>query len=350
MNKNKLLIIILNIIINIIISQPAFAKSNLNNKLSNFFQKIEKKLDEKSAKSDNKSANIKPQIETATEIIVATLTEKLKLEDFGLLSQKELKIEKLMEQKIKGNFDSDGHKFDGCQGFTTDGEYFYVVLLSKKLVNYDDQATKILKISMNDYKIVAQKDFGLIGHSNSLTYNSKTKKIYIAPLWKNWKTIYECDTDLNNLKKINLYNIDGSIIKDKEFRSVTYLPELDQYIVVFEDYLLGYFDSEFKLIKYLKLNKSTRRTTIQALSTDGNNLYVVTNVFGGKPFLVKENHIIIYDMDGNYIDTYIFTDEFGYHTELEQITFTNGKCYGINMNSHMRISQIWLKDNNKGDF
>ena len=341
--KNYSLLIIIMLCFALLPSS-SFAKSKLKTKLSNFFQKIEKKLDTKTDDTASKTSNIRIQIASAP-VIVASTTKKLTLDDYGLLPQKQVKIDILLQRKLLGNFDVGDHRFYACQGITTDGEYFYVALLNLKKNKSDDQATMILKIRMSDLVIVDQKDFGLIGHSNSLTYNPKTKKIYVAPLWKTWKTIYEFDTNLNNLKQVTLYNNDGTIYKDKEFRSVTYLPLEDQYIVVIGDTELAYFDSEFKLLKILKLNKSLRKTTTQALSSDGTNLYAVTNIFRGKPFVSNDNLIIIYDMDGNYIDTYLFPQEFGYHVELQQITFANGKCYGVSINGNMRIYEIKLKKN-----
>ena len=338
--------ILLALIACIIISSPTFAKSNLKTKLSNFFQKIEKKIDTKTDDTASKTSNIRAQI-ASESVIIASTTKKLTLEDFGLLPQEQVKIDVLYKQKITKNFDNSEHKFNGCQGFTTDGEFFYVALLSKKKVNQSDQATKILKISMSDYKIVAQKDLGLIGHSNSLTYNDKTKKIYAAPLYKEWKYIYEFDTDLNNLKEIQLYNSDGTVINNKWFKSFTYLPNEDQYIAKFDERTLAFFNSNFYLIKTVRtrepINKSG--TTSQALSTDGKNLYSVTNVFNLKSWIVESNLILVFDINGNLVDTYSFPTEFGDRVELQQISFVNGKCYGFSgsvFEQDFKIYQIEL--------
>ncbi len=326
MNKNKLLIIILTIIICIIITQPSFAKSKLKTKLSNFFQKIEKKLDKESSNSASQTVNIKPQ-KVSVPVIVASTTKKLNLEDFGLLPQNQIKIKKIFSQRMQKCFDTENEKYYNCQGFTTDGEYFYVVLLNKDKELY--KHTKILKIRISDLKIVKQQDLGQIGHSNSLTYNPRTKKIYVAPLWKEWKCFYEFDTKLENLREVKMYNIDGSIIKDQQIRSVTYLPSSNQYIVKFREILLGYFDSEFKLVKIIKLKKSMGMSTTQALSTDGQNLFSVTNDFQENPPRINSSQILVYDKDGNYIDKYEFDRQLGVDAELEQVEFSHGKCYGL---------------------
>ena len=339
----KIYFVITIILCLVLITSPSFAKSKLKTKLSNFFQKIEKKIDEKTSNTENKSSDVKPQIATAP-VIVASTTKKLTLEDFGLLPQNEVKIKLLFTQKIINNFDTDNFKFDGCQGFTTDGKYFYVGILSNN--KEIEKHTKILKIRIDDFKIVKEKDLGTIGHSNSLTYNPKTQKIYTAPLWKNWKTIYEFDTDLNNLKKVSLYNNNGLVIIGKEFRSVTYLLDEDKYIVVTDNTSLVYFDSNFKIIKTFKTSMPLRVTTTQALSYDGINLFSVTNLFAGKPFVPKENYIFVYDLNGNYIDKYVFSKEFGNKYELEQITFCGGQCYGLSgHNGIFRIYEITLRKN-----
>ena len=334
----------------ILISQPTFAKSKLKTKLSNFFQKIEKKLNTKTDDTASKTTSIRAQIASAPVIIIASSTQNLKLEDFGLLPQEQVKIKVLFKQKILKNFDSREHIFNGCQGFTTDGEYFYVALLSKKKVNQNDQRTKILKISMNDYKIVAQKDFGPIGHSNSLTYNDKTKKIYAAPLYKEWKYIYEFDTNLNNLKEIQLYNSEGIVINDKWFKSFTYLPREDQYIAKFDERTLAYFNSNFHLVKTIKVKEplNNNGTSTQALSTDGKNLFSVTNKFNLKTWMVETNLILIYDINGNYINRYSFPTELGDRVELQQIAFVNGNCYAMSVSVFewdFKIYQIELNKN-----
>ncbi len=324
MNMKKCLFII---IVVMIIPQISFAKSNLKTRISNFFQKMDKKTDDNSSKTNSKTANIKPQT-TSVPTIVASTTKKLTLEDFDLLPQEQVKIKKIFTQKFLDKFDTENVRYWSCQGFTTDDEYFYVALLSfamKKEI--DKERTKILKIRINDCKIVEEKDLGTIGHSNSLTYNPKTKKIYASPYRKEWSCIYEFDTDLNNLKKINLYNNDDSIIKNKEFISFSYFPTNNQYILVYGNFLLGLFDSNFKLINNLKISMSLFKTTNQAISTDGINIFSVTNEFFKDK--VKSNLILVYDKYGNYIDKYEFEQELGVDAELEQISFANGKCYGL---------------------
>lgn len=323
MYKNKLLTIILSVIVCIIISQPSFAKSNLKNKISNIFQKIEKQIDKETVNTASETDSIRAQITSAPEIIVASTTKKLKLKDFNFNSQEQVKIKPVLIYEYIGKFDNNGVKYEWCQGFTADDEYFYVALLSKgPEIN---KHTLILKIRISDFKIIKYKDLGKIGHSNSLTYNPKTKKIYSAPIWKNWKCIFEFDTDLDNLREVYLYKENGDIIKDKQYWSVTYLPSLDQYMVKYSGTYLGYFDSDFKLVKNLRLLDSLnleKGNSSQALSTDEENLYSVTNK-------KLSNYILIYDMEGHYVDNYLFVEEFGRKVELEQITFVNGKCYGL---------------------
>ena len=331
-----------------LITSPSFAK-NLKSKLSNLFQKIEKKLDIKKDNTASQTTSVRTQIASAP-VIVASTTKKLTLEDFGLLPQEQVKIQVLFKQKILKIFDNENVKFNGCQGFTTDGEYFYVVLLSKKKENQKDQRTKILKISMKDYKIVAQKDLGAIGHSNSLTYNDKTKKIYAAPLYKEWERIYEFDTDLSNLKEIKLLNSDGTVITNKWFKSFTYLPNEDQYIAKFDERTLTFFNSDFHLVKTIKVKEplNNNGTSTQALSTDGKNLFSVTNKFSLKPWYVQTNLILIYDMNGNYIDRYSFPTELGDRVELQQLSFANGICYAMSVSVYeweFKIYQIELNKN-----
>ncbi len=347
MDKNKIINLkIINfffiIIIFNFITISCLAKGfNLKNKVSDLFQKIEKKYDSPKTEID-KQADIKTNISTNTENLIASASNDINFEKYGFLKQEQVEIKLLMTQKIGKNFDSENVKFIGCQGFTTDGEYFYVAILSsgKEI----DKHTKILKISIKDLKIVKEQDFGTIGHTNSLTYNSKTQKLYTAPLYKEWGGIFEFDTDLTNLKKIQLLNKDGSFIDNQQFKSVAYSKELDQYIVKYNEFTLAYFSSEFKILKTKKLKVRMALTTTQALSTDEVNLYSVTNDYNINPRVVKNNHIIIYDSNGNYIGRYVFEKKLGKGEELQQITFENGSCYAMSFwKGNFRIYQVMLR-------
>ena len=311
----------------IIFPSLCFAQSSkLKTKLSNFYKKIEKKLDNES--SDNASETVKTSAQIdSVPVIVASTTKNLKLEDFGFLPLEKVEIKQLFTQKLS-SFDDENISYNGCQGFTTDGNFFYIALLSKG--KEIEKHTKILKIRIEDYQIVKQKDLGSIGHSNSLTFNPKTQKIYSAPLWDNFKCIYEFDTNLENLKEIYLYNTDGSRVSDRQYCSVTYLPITNQYLVKFDRFTLGYFDYDFKLNKIIKVKQNLKiknGNTSQAISSDGTNLYAVTNDLKNRPEII--NYILIYDNSGNYIDKYVFHKELGVRVELQQILFKDEKTYGV---------------------
>lgn len=315
----------------IIFPSSSYAKSKLKTKLSNFFQKIEKKLEKESSENASNTENIKPQIASAPTIVAST-TKKLTLELFKLLPENQVKISKLSTMYFGDKYDEkDKFSLWGCQGMTSDGTYLYVALWGTGKKGKSEEYSKILKINLQDLKVVQQKEMGLIGHCNSLTYNTKTKKIYAAPLYKNFNCIYEFDTDLQNLKQVNLFNIDGSIIKDKEFRSITYLRSLDNYAVKYNDELsLNYFDSDFKLIKIVKTNQAfclKKGNTSQALSTNEINFFSITNDFLSKNEVI--NYILIYDMNLNYVDKYILKNNFEKNIELQQIVFVNEKCFGV---------------------
>lgn len=336
-------IILVICLLNISISSFAETKK-LKSKITRIFQKLEKKSDKEITDNASKTLDAK-----SNKITNASSSKVFNMENFNLLPQNQVKIEILNNQKILKNFDNDNNNYYCCQGFTTDGEYFYVALLSKG--KESEKHTKILKIKIDDFSIVKEQDLGPIGHSNSLTYNSKTKKIYTAPLWKNYKCIYEFDRDLNNLKEIYLYNKDGSIIKDKQYWSVTYLPSEDQYIVKINFFTLYCFNSNFRLEKIIKVKQGThlkQGNTSQALSSDGINLYSVTNEFKPKPNPKTINYILIYDMFGNYIDKYTFPTEFGKCVELQQISFNNGDCYALSVfNGSYKIYRLTLKQNDE---
>lgn len=247
---------------------------------------------------------------------------------YPFLPQSSMVIKHLKTFKINKNNDNP-KVFFSTQGFTSDGTYLYLAALYR--YQGKDQNTRIIKVRLKDYEIVADKDMGRIGHSNSLTYNPRTKKIYVAPMYKQWGCIFEFDTDLNNLNKIILRDKNNEPIKNTWFFSVTYINSLNNYLVKTDEKKIVFFDENFKFVKDITLKESLRypeANTTQAISTDEKYLYSVSCNTKDKK---ERNYIRLFDLNGNYINTFIFPkDTYGKQLqELQQIIFLDdGKCLG----------------------
>lgn len=267
----------------------------------------------------------------------------------ALLKSKDVKISKKLTRTIGKTWDEKGINYTHIQGFCTDGEYWYVALMSSTKKNdYTDQHTKLLKIRIKDKKVVASKHVGKIGHSNSLTYNPKTKKILSAPCSKAFGCIYEFNaSNLGGKKAIYLKNKKGKEMKKKCYASFSYDEANDQYIVKLSNKCLGYFDSNFKLkkkvsVKHLKIND---KMTGQAITCDGKNIFSVCNNLKVNP---RINYILIYDISGKYVRTLTFKKELGTsgdRPEMEQLTCYRGNYWSLtNVHGKFRIHKIKLRE------
>ena len=294
----------------------------------------------------NKSKSKKKTNKNKTELVLKTDNNLKKL-----LKNKDVKVSKKLTLKIGDTWDEKGLDFKNVQGFCTDGEYWYIALMTSTkyngVKNYTKQTTKLLKIRIKDKKVVDKKSVGKIGHSNSLTYNSKTKKILSASCSKAMGCIYEFNaSDLGGKKKIYLKDKKGKKMTKKCIASFSYDETNNQYIVKLSNTCLGYFDSDFKLkkkvtVKHLKINDNI---TGQAITCDGTNIFSVCNNLSVNP---RINYIRIYDINGKYIKTLTFKKELGSANEkpeMEQITSYKSNYWSLtNVHGKFRIHKIKLR-------
>ncbi len=265
-----------------------------------------------------------------------------------LLKGSSVKVSRKLTRTVGSTWDTKGLNYTHVQGFCTDGTYWYVALMTSGGDQYyTNQQTKLLKIRIKDKKVVATKAVGKIGHSNSLTYNPKTNKIYTATCTKTKSYVCQFNaSDLGGKKIIYLKNNKGKQYKDRCFASFSYDPVSDQYIVKMSNKSLGYFDSNFKLkktvnVKHLKINDNM---TGQAITCDGENIFSVCNNLSCSP---RINYILCYDINGKYLHKLTFKKELGSTSEkpeMEQLTCYNGQYWSLtNVNGKFRIHKIKLR-------
>ena len=262
-----------------------------------------------------------------------------------LLSPGKVTTSVYKKQSIGSNWDESGIDYTHVQGICCDGTYFYIALLtSAKNKDYTNQYTKILKLNMKTKKIVKAKRIGKIGHSNSLCYNTRNKKIYSATCTNKMTYWCEIDNELNGYKKVYPKDKNGKKYSNKNFASFSYDPVKDQYVVKMSNKQFGFFDQNFKLIKtvnaqHMKINDSM---TGQAIYTDGKNIFSQCGNLSSRPTV---NYILCYDMNGKYIQK-ITLSKLGStseHAELEQLTGWKGKYYTVSNCSGFRIHSIKLR-------
>ena len=236
---------------------------------------------------------------------------------------------------IKEFNEDDNIIYKGIQGFTTDGEYFYVALLNSNDKDYIKQETKILKIDIKTKKVVQQKHIGRIGHSGSLTYNPLTKMIYCSPSSYSKPYVYSFDTDLNLKNTYYLKNENNEVIKSiKRINTLAYDKTSNLYFTKVDksNRDLFFFDSDFKFKQKINCSDEVLKanTLLQTINCDDKNAYVVSFVKGSVPLI---NYIRVFDLKtGKLINEKILSDELAPNNEIiemEQLTFLNGECYGL---------------------
>lgn len=311
-----------------------FAKS-IKSFGNNFVNSANKNIDVKKVKKeiDKENSNFVPNKSIKQE----RLNDKF-------LPQNDIKIKRIATIPVKIQYPNNLLKYRyTCQGMTTDSNFIYFAVVVLDSLDREVN-TRLVKVDIKTLKKVAEKDFGEIGHCNSLTYNPKTDKIYAAPLFEKWKCVFEISTDFKEIQKIELKDNNDKII-EKKYWSFTYLINTDKYILKTSHNDLIFFDCNFKFIKNVKLKKSLLLpgcNLSQALSTDEEYLYGICGSYKDK----NRNYVIIYDMEGNFIRSIPLTYDTDQKiiSELEQIAFIGKKCYGVSkFSSNYGIYEINLR-------
>lgn len=202
---------------------------------------------------------------------------------------------------IKENIETDaGFSIESgtVQGACTDGKYIYMVIHNGKTI--------ILKYDAYDFSLVDYTSCTGLDHANDLTYNSKTGKIVVANNIPNYDTITTFDPETLKLE--------DSITIDSEIYSIAYNQKTDSYVVGLSGtYDFAVLDSDFK-VKEEFTGKDTGYTR-QGCDCDENYIYFAQSD--------RENLIVIYDYEGNFIDEIGLGD----HKEVENIFHIGNNFY-----------------------
>lgn len=170
------------------------------------------------------------------------------------------------------------------QGCCTDGTYGYFVLESQK-----DYKCCLVKIDLSDWTIV-EKKYGIeIDHGNDLTYNAKINKIIAVHNKPNYNMLSFIDPDTLEVvetKKLNM-----------RMYCIAYCEERDLYVVGlsggFQHVIL---DADFDVLDFV----SGKDTGLVRQGADCDNKYIY---FPQCAENNSVNQIVVYDWDGNYVNT-----------------------------------------------
>lgn len=170
------------------------------------------------------------------------------------------------------------------QGCCTDGTYGYFVLESQT-----DYKCCIVKIDLSDWTIVEKKYYLEIDHGNDLTYNSKTGQIVAVHNKPNYNMLSFIDPE--TLEVVETKKL------DMRMYCIAYCEERDQYVVGlsggFQHVIL---DAEFNVLDFV-MGQDTGLVR-QGVDCDDKYIYFPQCAENN-----SVNQIVVYDWDGNYVNT-----------------------------------------------
>ena len=303
-----------------------------------------------------------------------TASELIRCKDFSSIAD----YLKIVDKTYTVNNKKYNKTYNQIQSFCTDGTYFYVTCLTKRIENsneaekmYVDQETTILKINMKKKKIVASAYLGKIGHTNSLAYNNLNNTILIAPCNKRG-IVYKISANFTGAQTVvNPVTIELKFQKDNPISTITSIAfneGRNEYLMKTSSSTIARFNTNFEQIAVLKMkndkmndyqNKNSLRGfgdsendkhVGQSIYADSSYIYALYNV--NKSTLDKiSNHVAVFDYNGNYVRT-LRIPITGF--ELEEIYYSNGSFYtaGTNETTSTKgfsIFKINIKDTNKFD-
>lgn len=218
------------------------------------------------------------------------------------------------------------------QGFAADDNYFYIAFVSN-----DDiytQKTIVQKYDIVTKKLIKQVELGKIGHSNSLTYNSKTNRIIISSGSDRAPFFIQLTTDLKFEKNLYIKDWRG-VNKQSSVGSLVYDKLRNRYITTNQGNF-GVLDGNMKWLSTINVNINNKGSVDksyipQAIYTDSSYIYDLHTNMTSVPYV---NYLNVFSLTGNLMKRYTIKQNklIDKNVELEQMTQSNGTYY-INANS-----------------
>jgi len=170
------------------------------------------------------------------------------------------------------------------QGATTDGEFAYMIM-----ENQVDHLCSIWKVNMQDWT-VADTVYGLdLSHGNCMGYNPARKQLVVVHNKPRYNTLSFVDTDTLQIAE--------TVQLNQDMYAIGYCESRDQYVVgISGTFNFMILDGQLNKVAYY-YGKDTGLVK-QGVDCDDKYIYFPQN---NKDCTV--NQIVIYDWDGNYINT-----------------------------------------------
>lgn len=235
-------------------------------------------------------------------VLPAYAEEAIKIADVQPDKQYTVELEQtvhLYPPKEKGK-----RYYTTAQGCATDGTYGYFVTLYKTV-----NKGAIWKVQLSDWSVV-NTAYGLpIDHGNDAAYNSKKHQLVVVNNSPNYDTLTIVNPDT--------LEIIEQIKPGFESYAISYNAARDQFLIgisgSFDSYIT---DGDFNIIKRIP----GRNTGITKQGMDSDDTYIYFPQWNDTD---DTNYIVVYDWDGNYINT-LTVDSF---QEIESMFNVDGEIY-----------------------
>ena len=189
-------------------------------------------------------------------------------------------IEVTIEKKLSIPTFVEGYKKCYMQGGGTDGKYAYYIINEGGATGLEK--SRMYKIDLETYEIVAQKQDFLWSHANDVTYDSKRGVIVVC----------HCNKKISLLDPETLDELEVLELTTGGQYSMAYNAKRDQYAIGKSMcYDIGITNSDFELIQTYPGEDGY---TKQGMECDDDFIYFFHT---GK----RNNWIWVYDWDGNYL-------------------------------------------------
>lgn len=166
------------------------------------------------------------------------------------------------------------------QGGGTDGRYGYYLML--ETLDSGDGRTKLVKVDLESWEIVAEVHDLELGHANDLTYDPRQNRLIVTPCGPK---LYVLDADS--------LAVTEALTLDTQQYSLEYHPGKDRYVAgISNSYDGAVLDGSFQLLQTHTgvFNRGVR----QGMTCDDNYIYYLR-------YGTSNNYIVVYDWEGNYI-------------------------------------------------
>ncbi len=215
-------------------------------------------------------------------------------------------------------------KYRTMQGGCTDGTYAYIAMIDGKVT---PQVSVVHKYDLSTWELVATSEELATEHTNDMTYNPNSGRIYIHNCAGSSVTVSIMDPETLKITR--------TIQVPEATRAIDYIPELDQYVIG-GNYKIYMLDNNFKL---LSSYDSLSFGVTQGLCADGKYMYDARWNMDLEEY--EESEILVYDHAGNLVER---VRMFGRHSaeyECEHI-FRYGADFAVGYNGPDDIAKVEL--------